>query len=256
MKKLEGKVAVITGGGTGLGLATAALFVQEGAYVYIMGRRQSELDRAVQAIGGNITAVQGDISRLADIRRLYETVGQQHEQINIVFANAGVSAYFSILTEATEEQLDQIYAINMKGTYMTIQQALPLLPDGSSIILTSSVSAVQCWPGFGFYSGTKAAIRSFARSWSGELLDRKIRVNVISPGTIDTNALAQYGNTEEEVEMLRQMQIAKTPMKRLGTAEEIAKAALFLASDDSSFTTGQELFVDGGAVDIGSTQLR
>lgn len=236
MKKLEGKVAVITGGATGMGFATAILFVQEGAYVYIMGRRQSELDRAVEAIGRNVTAVQGDISHLADIHRLYEIIQQHHKQINVVFANAGVSE-LSPLTEATEEQLDRMLNINVKGTFFTIQHALPLLPDGSSILLTSSVAASQAWPGFSIYSATKAALRSFARTWSAELLDRNIRVNVISAGNIDTPMIDRYG-TEEEVAQLKQLLASRIPMKRIGTPDEIAKAALFLASDDSSFTTG------------------
>lgn len=255
MKKLEGKVAVITGGATGMGFATARLFVQEGAYVYIMGRRQNALDRAVEAIGKNITAVQGDISQSADIHRLYEIIGQHHKQIHVVFANAGVSA-FSPLTEVTEEQLDRLLSINVKGTFLTIQQALPLLADGSSILLTSSQSANLAFPGLSIYSATKAAIRSVARTWSGELLDRNIRVNVISPGVIDTPILDEFGTTEEEVTQIKQLLTSRIPMKRIGTPDEIAKAALFLASDDSSFTTGQELFVDGGAVELGSTQLR
>ncbi|GHO97985.1 putative oxidoreductase YkvO [Reticulibacter mediterranei] len=255
MQKLKGKVAVITGGGTGLGLATAALFVQEGAYVYIMGRRQSELDHAVQAIGRNITAVQGDISRLADIQRMYKTIQQHHKQIHVVFANAGVTA-FSPLTEVTEEQLDRLLNINVKGTFFTVQQALPLLADGSSILLTSSQSTSLAFPGLSIYNATKAAIRSVARTWSGELLDRNIRVNVISPGVIDTPILDEFGTTEEEVAQIKHLLASRIPMKRIGTPNEIARAALFLASDDSSFTTGQELFVDGGAIELGSTQLR
>jgi NAD(P)-dependent dehydrogenase (short-subunit alcohol dehydrogenase family) len=255
MKRLEGKVAVITGGGTGMGLATARLFVEEGAYVYVMGRRQSELDRAVDVIGRNVAAIQGDISQLADIHRLYEAIRRQHKQINIVFANAGVSEFVP-LAEATEEHLDRLFNINVKGTFFTIQQALPLLPDGSSILLTSSLAIHQFWPGFGFYSATKAAIRSLARSWSAELLGRNIRVNVIGSGNIDTPAMERYARTEEELAQLKQLQASKIPMKRLGRPDEIAKAALFLASDDSSFTTGEELIVDGGAISLGSTQLR
>jgi NAD(P)-dependent dehydrogenase (short-subunit alcohol dehydrogenase family) len=255
MGKLEGKVAVITGGATGLGFATAKLFVQEGAYVYLMGRRQSELGRAVAAIGKNATAVQGDISLIADIRRLYAIIRQHHKQINIIFANAGIGEG-SLFTEVTEEQLDRQLNINVKGTFFTIQQALPLLPDGSSIILTASIAASQAWPGLSVYSATKAAIRSFARTWSAELLDRNIRVNAISAGTIDTPILDALGTTEEEVAQAKQLLASRIPMKRIGTPDEIAKAVLFLAADDSSFTTGQELFVDGGAVELGSTQLR
>jgi NAD(P)-dependent dehydrogenase (short-subunit alcohol dehydrogenase family) len=255
MKKLEGKVAVITGGATGMGLATAKLFVQEGAYVYMIGRRQRELDSAAESIGKDVTVVQGDISCLADIRRLYETVRRQHKQIHILFANAGVSELLP-LAEATEEHIDRLFNINVKGTFFTIQQALPLLPDGSSILLTSSLATHQAWPGFGMYSATKAAIRSLARTWSAELLDRNIRVNVIGSGSIDTAAIERYGRTAEEVAQLKQLMVSRIPMKRLGAPDEIAKAALFLASDDSSFTTGEELFVDGGAIALGSTQLR
>lgn len=253
MKRLEGKVAVITGGATGMGLAIARLFILEGAYVYMMGRRQHELNRAVEALGGNVTAVQGDISRLADVRRLYEIIQHHHRQVNIVVANAGVSAFLSL--EATEDQFDQMFAINVKGTFFTVQQALPLLQDGSSIIITSSISTSQAWPGLSVYSATKAAIRSFARTWGAELLSRNIRVNVISPGVIDTPLLDGFVTTEEEKAQVKQLQASRIPMQRLGMPEEIAKAALFLASEDSSFTTGQELFVDGGAIALGSTQL-
>jgi NAD(P)-dependent dehydrogenase (short-subunit alcohol dehydrogenase family) len=255
MGKLEGKVAVITGGGTGIGLATAKRFVQEGAYVYIAGRRQSKLDAAVSEIGKNVTAVQADISQLADLHRLYETIRQHHHQINIIFANAG-DGVVAPLVAVTEEQLDKELNINIKGTLFTIQQALPLLQDGSSIILNSSIAASQAWPGISVYSAIKAAIRSFARTWSAELLDRKIRVNVVSPGTIDTPLLDGFGTTEEEIKQVKQVLTSRIPMKRIGTVDDIAKAILFFASDDSSFITGQELFIDGGAVELGSTQLR
>jgi NAD(P)-dependent dehydrogenase (short-subunit alcohol dehydrogenase family) len=255
MGKLEGKVAVITGGGTGMGFATAKLFIQEGAYVYITGRRQDELDTAVREVGHNIAAVQGDVSQLADINRLYETIRQHHNQINIVYANAGVGV-IAPLTAVTEEQFDHEFNINVKGTLFTIKQALPLLQDGSSIILNSSIAASQAWPGLSVYSGTKAAIRAFARTWGAELLDRRIRVNVISAGTIETPILDAFGTTAEEVEQVKQLLTSRIPMKRIGTPDDIAKSVLFLASDDSSFITGHELFIDGGAIELGSTQLR
>jgi NAD(P)-dependent dehydrogenase (short-subunit alcohol dehydrogenase family) len=255
MGKLEGKVAVITGGSSGMGFETAKVFVQEGAYVYITGRRQNELDAAAREIGHNITAVQGDVSQLADIHRLYKTIRQHHHQIDIVYANAGVCTVAPLST-ITEEQFDYEFNINAKGTLFTIQQALPFLPDGSSIILNSSIATSQAWPGLSAYSGAKAAVRTFARGWSAELMDRKIRVNVISAGTIDTEIFNALGTTKDEIKQVIQLLISRIPMKRIGTPDEIAKAVLFLASDDSSFITGHELFVDGGAIALGSTQLR
>lgn len=252
MRKLEGKVAVITGGATGMGLATARLFVQEGAFVYIMGRRQNELDMAVRAIGKNVASVQGDVSQLIDIHRLYETIRQRHNQINIVFANAGVAAE-TPLSAVTEEQFDNEFNVNAKGTLFTVQQALPLLQDGGSIILNASIATAQAWPGLSVYSGTKAAIRAFARVWAAELLEQRIRVNVISPGTIDTPMIP--GTTEEEVKQARQFLTSRIPMKRIGTPDDIAKSVLFFASDDSSFITGHELFVDGGTVSLGSVPM-
>ena len=242
MKKLAGKVAVITGGTTGIGLAAAKLFVSEGAYVFITGRRQKELDEAVKEIGSNVTGVQGDISNLADLDRLYETV-KAKGRIDIVFANAGV-ADFASLGKITEEHFDRIFNINVRGTLFTVQKALPLLNDGGSIILNGSVASAKGTPGFGVYGASKAAIRNLVRAWTVELKDRHIRSNVLSPGPIDTPLVA--GAPPDRVAQI----VSTIPMGRMGEADEVAKAALFLASDDSSFVTGIELFVDGGRAQI------
>jgi NAD(P)-dependent dehydrogenase (short-subunit alcohol dehydrogenase family) len=242
MGKLQGKVAVITGGTSGIGLATAKLFVREGAHVFITGRRQRELDEAVKVIGSNVTGVQGDVASLADLNRLYETV-KVKGRIDIVFANAGVGE-MAPLGAITEEHFDKLFNINVKGTLFTVQMALPLLNDGGSIILTGSVAGVKGTAAFGVYGATKAAIRLFVRTWTVELKNRHIRANVVSPGPIDIPAVGQLPPEA----MAR---IASTvPMGRMGEPDEIAKAALFLASDDSSFVTGIELFVDGGRAQI------
>ncbi len=249
MTKLKGKVAVITGGSSGIGLATARRFVSEGAYVYITGRRQSELDAAVRQIGKNVTAVQGDVSRLADLDRLYATVKQQHGRIDIVFANAGLGE-FSSLGEISEAHFDKTFNVNVKGLLFTVQKALPLLQDGGSIILNASNASIKVLPGFSVYSATKAAIRSFARSWTLDLKSRKIRVNAVSPGSTNTPGLSGLGQTEEQIEQILRSMEATIPLGRLGDPDEIAKAVVFLASDDSSFITGIELFVDGGQAQI------
>ena len=249
MTKLKGKVAVITGGNSGIGLATARRFVSEGAYVYITGRRQSELDAAVRQIGKNVTAVQGDVSRLADLDRLYATVKQQHGRIDIVFANAGLGE-FSSLGEISEAHFDKTFNVNVKGLLFTVQKALPLLQDGGSIILNASNASIKVLPGFSVYSATKAAIRSFARSWILDLKSRKIRVNAVSPGSTNTPGLSGLGQTEEQIEQILRSMEATIPLGRLGDPDEIAKAVVFLASDDSSFITGTELFVDGGQAQI------
>jgi NAD(P)-dependent dehydrogenase (short-subunit alcohol dehydrogenase family) len=245
MNKLEGKVAVITGGSTGIGLATAQRFVCEGAHVFITGRRQSELDSAVQQIGKNVTGVQGDASNLADLDRLYAVVKEQKGHIDILFANAGIGEY-GALGSITEEQFDRVFGVNVKGVLFSVQKALPLFRDGGSIILNASVASLKGLPAFSVYSATKAALRSFARTWTTDLKDRKIRVNVVSPGPIDTPIYESHGETKEESEQTKARFASFVPMGRMGTADEIAKAALFLASDDSSFVTGTELFVDGG----------
>jgi NAD(P)-dependent dehydrogenase (short-subunit alcohol dehydrogenase family) len=237
-KKLHGKVAVITGGTSGIGLATAKLFVKEGAYVFITGRRQKELDEAVKAIGSNATGVQGDVARLADLDRLYEAV-KTKGRIDIVFANAG-AAEFAPLGKITEEHFDKLFGTNVKGTLFTVQKALPLMNDGCSIILNGSVASVKGTHAFGVYGATKAALRSFVRTWTSDLKDRHIRSNVVSPGPTDTPIVD--GQPEDAVARI----VSTIPMGRMGDPDEIAKAVLFLASDDSSFVTGIELFVDGG----------
>jgi NAD(P)-dependent dehydrogenase (short-subunit alcohol dehydrogenase family) len=242
MGKLEGKVAVITGGSAGIGLAVAKLFAAEGAYVFITGRRQKELDDAVKEIGDNVTGVQGDVADLADLDRLYETVAA-NGRIDILFANAGIGE-FARLEDVTEEHFDKIFGINVKGALFTVQKALPLLNDGGSIILTGSVASVKGTQAFAVYGASKAAIRNFVRGWTVELKDRRIRSNVLSPGPIATPL--SVSAPRETMERL----VSTIPMGRMGEPGEVAKAALFLASDDSSFVTGIELFVDGGRAQI------
>lgn len=242
MARLSGKTAVITGGTTGIGLATAKLFVEEGAHVFITGRRQKELDAAVKEIGGAVTGVQGDVANLADLDRLYEIVGAKG-RIDILFANAGVGE-FSALDKITEAHFDKIFDINVKGALFTVQKALPLLNDGASIILTGSVAGVKGTPGFGVYGASKAAVRNMVRGWTVELKDRRIRSNVISPGPVETPIF-----DSQPADIVAKL-VSTIPMGRLGQADEVAKTALFLASDNSSFITGIELFVDGGRAQI------
>jgi NAD(P)-dependent dehydrogenase (short-subunit alcohol dehydrogenase family) len=242
-KKLEGKTAVITGATEGIGLAAAKLFVKEGAYVFVTGRRQQQLDEAVKAIGTNVSGVQGDVAKLADLDRLYETVARVKGRIDIVFANAGVGEFVP-LGAVTEEHFDKLFNINVKGTLFTVQKALPLLNDGGSIVLNGSVASIKGTPTFGVYAATKAALRSFVRTWTSDLKDRRIRSNVVSPGPTNTPLVSR-----QSAELIAR--IASTiPMGRMGEPDEIAKAALFLASDDSSFITGIELFVDGGRAQV------
>jgi NAD(P)-dependent dehydrogenase (short-subunit alcohol dehydrogenase family) len=251
MKRLEGKVAVITGGTSGIGLATAQRFVDEGAYVFITGRRQSELDVAVKQIGKNVTGVQGDVSNLADLDRLYAKVKEQKGRIDILFANAGVGELVP-LGEISEAHFNKIFSVNVKGLLFTVQKALPLFQDGDggSIILTASVGGSKGNPASSVYGASKAAVRSFARTWTVDLKQRKIRVNAISPGPIDTTIFNSAAQNEEQAEQTRTSLVASVPMGRMGSPDEIAKAATFLASDDSSFITGIELFVDGGRAQI------
>ncbi|HXX97284.1 MAG TPA: glucose 1-dehydrogenase [Candidatus Bathyarchaeia archaeon] len=251
-KRLEGKVAVITGGNSGIGLATAQRFVQEGAYVFITGRRQSELDKAVNQIGkSNVTGLQGDVSNLTDLDRLYYMVKQQTDRIDILFANAGV-ADVAPLGSITESHFDKIFSVNLKGLLFSVQKALPLFQDGGSIILTASVGGSKGFEGVSAYSATKAAVRSFARSWTVDLKHRKIRVNAVSPGMISTPMLSGQGMglSEEQVEQFKTNILNTVPLTRVGNPEEVAKAVAFLASDDSSYITGIELFVDGGLAQI------
>jgi len=253
MKKLDGKIAVITGGNSGIGLATAQRFVAEGAYVFITGRRQGELDAAVRQIGKNVTGVQGNVSNLADLDRLYAAVKDQKGRIDILFANAGVGE-FSTMVTITEEHFDKTFGINVKGLLFTVQKALPLFQDGGSIILTASTAASKGVEGFSVYNATKAAIRSFARTWTVELKQRKIRINAISPGPIDTSAsrlsLSGLVQSVQQTEQLKKNLVSTVPLGRMGSPDEVAKVASFLASDDSSYVTGIELFVDGGAAQI------
>lgn len=249
-QKLAGKVAIVTGGSSGIGLATAKQFVSEGAYVFITGRRQSELDAAAQAIGQNVTAIQGDVARLADIDKIYAAVREQKGKLDIVFANAGIGE-FAPLGQITEEHFDKHFAVNVKGLLFTVQKALPLLAEGGSVILNASIVATKGFPSFSVYSATKAAVRSFARTWSVDLKAQKIRVNVVSPGVVPTPAYSlSLGLTAEQIDQFVQSSIPNIPLGRAGTTEEVAKAVLFLASDDSSYVTGIELFVDGGLAQI------
>ena len=249
MNKLEGKIALITGGTSGIGLATAKQFVNEGAYVYISGRRDTELAAAVKEIGKNVTGIQGDVSNLGDLDRLFAQIKREKGKLDIVFANAGVAKLAAFGT-ITEEIYDWTFDINVKGLLFTVQKALPLLPDGASIILNASVVASKGLPMNSVYSATKAAIRSFARTWATDLKDRRIRVNAVSPGSIDTpglnGLLASSGTREQSKKMLSNV----TPLGRFGAPDEIAKAVVFLASADASYVTGTELFVDGGFAQV------
>jgi NAD(P)-dependent dehydrogenase (short-subunit alcohol dehydrogenase family) len=248
-KKLEGKVAIVTGGSTGIGFATAKQLVAEGAHVFITGRRQSELDDAVTRIGSNIAGIQADSSSLADLDKVYAAIKQQKGRIDIVFANAGGGS-FAALGAITEEHFDKTFDTNVKGLLFTVQKALPLIPDGGAIILNGSNTSIKGVSAFSVYAATKAAVRSFARSWTLELKDRKIRVNVVSPGPTETPALGSLAADEKQRKELFAQLASTVPIGRMAQPEEIAKAVAFLASDDASFIAGVELFVDGGAAQI------
>ena len=249
MGKLDGKIALITGGNSGIGLATATEFVNEGAYVFITGRRDAELAAAVKEIGRNLTGIQGDVSNLGDLDRLFAQIKREKGKLDIVFANAGV-AKFAPFGMITEEVYDAIFDINVKGLLFTVQKALPLLPDGASIILNASIVASKGLPANSVYSATKAAIRSFARTWTTDLKDRHIRVNAVSPGSIDTPGLSNLLASSETGQQRLKMISNAVPLGRLGKPIEIARAVVFLASDDSSYVTGTELFVDGGFAQV------
>jgi NAD(P)-dependent dehydrogenase (short-subunit alcohol dehydrogenase family) len=249
MRKLEGKIALVTGGNSGIGLATAKQFVAEGAYVYITGRRQVELDAAVEAIGKNVTAVQSDVSNLADLDRLFATIKLELGHLDIIFANAG-GGEIAPLGAITEEHFDKTFNINVKGLLFTVQKALPLLPEGASIILNASTASIKGTPAFSVYSATKAAVRSFARNWTLDLRERKIRVNAISPGVVPTPGYDHLGLNDQQLQEFVDSQASAIPLGRVGKPDEIAKAVVFLASDDSSFVNGIELFVDGGMAQI------
>jgi NAD(P)-dependent dehydrogenase (short-subunit alcohol dehydrogenase family) len=241
--KLEGKVAVITGATSGMALATAKLFVAEGAYVFITGRRRAQLDQAVQAIGRNVTGVPGDAGNLADLDRLYDTVKREKGRIDVLYASAGIGE-FAPIGKVTEQHFDSIFGVNVRGTLFTVQKALPLFTDRGSIIMTGSVASIKGFPNFGVYNASKAALRSFARTWTVDLKARKIRVNVLSPGTIETGIFDVIPKEAKDYF------VSLIPRGTIGQPEEIATVALFLASDDSSFVTGVELFVDGGVGQI------
>ncbi|KAB8186530.1 SDR family oxidoreductase [Microbispora catharanthi] len=245
MGQLSGKVAIVTGGTTGIGLATAKRFAAEGAQVYITGRRKPELDSAVEEIGSNVVGIQGDVADLADLDRLYAAVARHGHRIDVLFANAG-GGEFARLEEVTEEHFDRTFAVNVRGLFFAVQKALPLLNEGASVILPGSTAATTGAEAFGVYSATKAAIRSFARTWANELKGRGIRVNVIVPGPIDTPGITGLAPDEERAEELKGVLASQVPLGRMGRPEEIASAVLFLASDQSSFTNGAELYADGG----------
>jgi NAD(P)-dependent dehydrogenase (short-subunit alcohol dehydrogenase family) len=243
MGKLDGKVALITAATSGMALATAKLFVAEGAYVFITGRRQDKLDEAVKAIGRNVTGVQGDAANLADLDRLYATIQKEKGKLDILFASAGFGE-FATLQEVTEQHFDKTFDLNVRGTLFTVQKALPLFNNNGSIFLNGSIASIKGFPSFGVYSASKAAVRSFARTWLLELKDRGIRVNILSPGTIDTPILDPLGPDAKEAFK------SQIPRGEMGRPEEIATVALFLASSDSSYVNGIELFVDGGTAQV------
>jgi NAD(P)-dependent dehydrogenase (short-subunit alcohol dehydrogenase family) len=244
MGKLEGKVVVITGGSSGMALASAKLFVEEGAYVFITGRKQEQLDEAVKLIGRNVTGVRGDAANLDDLDRLFDTVKREKGKIDVLFASAGKGEAVP-LGEITEQHFDAAFNVNARGTLFTVQKALPLLNDGASIIMTGSNASVKGFPGWGVYAASKATLRSFARTWLNELKGRKIRVNLLVPGAIAT-PMQEEVLTKEAKEMFESL----IPRGKMGQSEEVATVALFLASDDSSFVNGAELFVDGGMTAI------
>ena len=249
MGKLNGKIALITGGNSGIGLATARRFVNEGAYVFITGRRNTELAAAVREIAHDVTGVQGDVSNLSDLDRLVEQIRREKGKLDIVFANAGIAKY-AHFGEISEELYDSIFDVNVKGLLFTVQKVLPLIPDGASIILNASIVGSKGLPSNSVYSATKAAIRSFARTWTTDLKDRHIRVNVVSPGATDTPGLSELLGSSQVGEQRRKMISTSIPLGRLGTPDEVAKAVVFLASDDSSYVSGVELFVDGGFAQV------
>ncbi len=249
MGKLEGKTALVTGGSSGIGLATAKRFVEEGAYVFITGRREEELSVAVKDVGSNVTGIRGDVSNLADLDRLFDQIKREKSRLDVLFANAGIAKY-APLGKITEELYDSIFDVNVKGVLFTVQKALPLLPDGASIILNASIVGSKGLAANSVYSATKAAVRSFARTWTTDLKERRIRVNAISPGSTDTPGLNELLASSPVGEERRKMISAIVPLGRFGRPDEIAKAVVFLASDDSSYITGTELFVDGGFAQV------
>jgi NAD(P)-dependent dehydrogenase (short-subunit alcohol dehydrogenase family) len=249
MGKLERKIALVTGGNSGIGLATARQFAQEGAHVFVTGRRAAELDAAAKEIGANVTAIQGDVSKLEDLDRLMDEIKRQTGRLDVLFANAGLARY-GTLGAIEEETFDAIFDVNVKGVLFTVQKALPLMPDGASIILNASIVGSKGLPANSVYSASKAAVRSFARTWATDLKARRIRVNAVSPGTIDTPGLNDLLASSEVGDQRRKMISAAVPLGRFGKPDEIARAVVFLASDDASYITGIELFVDGGFAQV------
>ncbi len=249
-QKLGGKVALITGGNSGIGLATAKCFVREGARVFITGRRRAELDSAVQAIGGEVIAVEGDIANLADLDRLVATVRERAGRLDVLFANAGIGE-FAALEQVSEAHFDKTFSVNVRGTLFTVQKVLPLMAAGGAIVINGSNASAKGTPAFGVYAASKAALRSFARTWSAELGPRNIRVNVVNPGSVVTPGYkTSLGLSDEQIEQFKQQVSAVAPLGRPGNMDEIAQAVLFLASADSSYVSGIELFVDGGATQV------
>jgi NAD(P)-dependent dehydrogenase (short-subunit alcohol dehydrogenase family) len=247
--QLKNKVAVITGGSSGIGLATARRFVEEGAYVYITGRRQSELDKAKAVIGRNVTAVKGDVANLADLDHLYEVVAREKGVVNIVFANAGFVEHRTV-DQITPEHYEKTFNINVRGVIFAVQKALPLMRNGGSIILNASIVADKGLPAHGTYGATKAALRSLAKTWTVELKDRGIRINTLSPGATDTPIIDGQFTSKEQADSAKEAFSSRTPLGRLGRPEELAAAVLFLASDSSSYITGIDLPVDGGFAQV------
>lgn len=248
-KRLEGRIAVITGGTSGIGLATAKLFVDEGARVFVIARRKEELSAAAKRIGPAIKGIQGDVSRLADLDALYAAVKKDAGHLDIVFANAG-SGTMLPLGAITEEQVEKTFAVNVRGLLFTVQKALPLMKEGGAIILNASMAASKGLPAFSVYAASKAAVRSFARTWAVDLKERKIRVNAISAGVIPTEGYRTAGMTQEQIDGFAAQMANFIPLGRVGTPEEIAKGVLFLASSDASYVNGIDLFVDGGMAQV------
>ena len=247
--KLQGKVAVVTGGNSGIGLATAERFAAEGATVFVTGRRQAELDAAVTRIGHGAVGVRGDGANVADLDRLFATVKERAGRVDVLFANAGAGE-FATLEQVTEAHFDKTFGINVRGLLFTVQKALPLMPDGAAVVLNASIVSVKGMASFGVYNASKAAVRSFARTWAAELGPRKIRVNVVSPGPIQTPAIEVLAGSKENAAAMFEQMAKGIPLARHGQPDEIAKAVVFLASDDASYVNGVELFVDGGMVAV------